>query len=198
LTHAAVVRLAVLGGCAVAAFTALVPMPAVAAGISPPPLVAAARLQGVFAMTGTITRAVGVPDESPGQSVQRLWTFTPLCQIGACAAVQLMRPREGGVDRVLLLRRSPGLYVGVGSFIAPARCHGVTYRKGMLVPFSISVQITGFGAVGPLVQATQLHAAYNNRKRINLTRCVAAPSYDAAVYGGAVVAVGTTRKVRRT
>ena len=48
------------------------------------------------------------------------------------------------------------------------------------MPFTITVQITAFGVLGPLVQATQLRATYRNRKRINLTRCVAAPSYDAA------------------
>jgi hypothetical protein len=172
--------------------------PALASGIAPPPLAAAARLQGVFGMNGTIRQAVGIPGERPGETVQRLWTFTPLCQTGACAAIQLVRPRVGGADRVLLRRRGPGLYAGVGTFLAPARCHGVSYRKGMLVPFTLSVQITGFNLLGPLVQATQVHATYHSRRRINLTRCVAAPSHDSAAYDGALVTVGATRKVPRT
>jgi hypothetical protein len=196
--RSAVARLAIGWACAAAAVSVAAAPAALAAGLSPPPLLAAARLQGVFAINGTITRAVGIPDERRGQAVQRLWTFTALCQTGACAAVQLDRPREGGADRILLKRRGPGLYKGVGSFIAPASCHGVSYRKGMLVPFTMSVRITAFGVLGPLVQATRVRATYRSRKRINLTRCVAAPSSDAAGYGGALVAVGATRRVPST
>jgi hypothetical protein len=177
---------------------ALIPAPAVAAALGPPPPVAAARLQGVFGMNGIITKAVGVPDEHPGQPVQRLWTFTPLCQTGACAAVQLVRPREGGADRILLRRQGPGRYQGAGRFTAAASCHGVSYRKGMVVPFTITVQITGFTVAGTLLQASQLRATYRNPKRINLTRCVAAPSHDAAVYAGSLVVAGATRRVPRT
>lgn len=196
--RAGVARLAIGWACAAVAVSVAAAPPALGAGLAPPPLLAAARLQGVFAMNGTITRAVGVPDERRGQAVQRLWNFTALCQTGACAAVQLLRPHEGGADRILLKRRGPGLYKGVGSFIAPASCRGVSYRKGMLVPFTISVRITAFGVLGPLVQVTRLRATYTNRKRINLTRCVAAPSSDAADYGGGLVAVGATRRVPRT
>jgi hypothetical protein len=162
-----------------------------AAGAPPPPLVAAARLQGVWGLNGLVTKAVGVPGERAGQTFTRLWRFTPLCQAGACTAILLQRPRVGGGDRILLQRRGAGFYTGVGTFVAPLRCQGRTFSRGALVPFTISVQITAAGQLGTLVQATQLHATYRNRKRINLTRCVPAPSYDSAGYGGALISVGT-------
>jgi hypothetical protein len=153
------------------------------------PLIDAARLQGVYAMNGTITKAVGVPGERAGQAVQRTWTFTPQCDTGACTSILLDRPRQGGSDQVVLQSQGGGYYTGEGSFAAPVRCHGRTYRHGIVVPFTISVQITAAGQIGSLVQATQLQATYRNRKRINQTRCVAAPSYDSAGYGGALVSV---------
>jgi hypothetical protein len=163
-----------------------------------PPLIAAAHLSGSFAMTGTVTRAVGVPGEHAGQTVLRLWSFLPLCEAGGCEAVLLARARAGGTDHLLLQRRSPGFYTGVGSFLAPSRCHGSTYRRGVLVPFTISVQITAAAPVDLEVQATEVRATYRNRRRINLTPCFAAPSYEAAGYLGAPLAAGAIRTVART
>ncbi|HEY3726061.1 MAG TPA: hypothetical protein VGL51_02735 [Solirubrobacteraceae bacterium] len=163
-----------------------------------PPLIAAARLSGSFVMSGTVTRAVGVPGERAGQTVLRTWSFVPLCEAGGCAAVQLARARPGGTDQVLLQRQGPGFYTGVGSFLAPSRCHGIVYRRGALVPFTISVRVTAAAPVGALVQATQVRATYRNRKRINLTKCFAAPSYDSASYLGAPLAAGAIRTVART
>jgi hypothetical protein len=153
--------------------------------------VAAARLEGKYSMSGVITKAVGVPGERAGQPLQRLWKFTPQCEEGACAVIQLRRERVSGVDKIRLESRGGGRYTGVGTFTAPQRCHGRTYRRGARVPFTISVQIIAAGEFGPLVQATQILATYRNRKRINLTRCVPAPSYDSASYGGVHIPVGT-------
>jgi hypothetical protein len=178
----------------VAAMLATVP----AARAAPvPPLIAAARLSGSFAMGGTVTRAVGVPGEHAGQTVLRLWSFVPLCEAGGCESVRLARTRPGGTDRLLLARQSPGFYTGVGSFLAPSRCRGTIYRRGALVPFTISVRITAAAPVGLEVQATQVRATYRNRRRINLTPCFAAPSYDSASYLGAPLAAGAIRTVAR-
>jgi hypothetical protein len=155
------------------------------ADVTPSPLLAAARLSGPFVMTGTVTKAVGVPQERPGDIVRRTWTFIPLCETGACANIELLRARAGGTDRVLLQRRGPALYSGVGTFLAPTHCHGRSYRKGALVPFTLTVRIVVAAPLPTGVQATGVAAVYRNRKRINLTKCFAAPSYDSARYLGA-------------
>jgi hypothetical protein len=151
------------------------------------PLIDGARLQGTYGMNGLVTEAVGVPGEQAGQAVQRLWKFSPQCQ--KCTAILLTRQRQSGADHVWLQPHGNGYYTGVGTFTAPVRCHGRTYPRGVLVPFTISVQITAAGQIGSLVQATQLHATYTNHKRINRTRCVPAPSYDSASYSGALISV---------
>ena len=44
--------------------------------------------------------------------------------------------------------------------------------------------ITAVKRVGASVSATHLRAFYTNRSRRNLTPCVSAPAYDAAIYHG--------------
>jgi hypothetical protein len=155
-----------------------------AAPSTPAPSPAAARLQGVFQLTGRITVAVDVRGEHVGQKVRRRWTFAPECATGACAAVRLTRQRTGGVDRLTLALRRPGYYTGSGSFYAPLRCGRRTLRHGELVPFTISVQITKAFVFGNAVLARQISATYTNRRRINLTRCVTPLIHDAARYRG--------------
>jgi hypothetical protein len=169
-----------------------------ATGAPANPLPAQARLGGVWSMLGEVTTAVGVPGEYRGESVTRAWTFTPLCPTGQCPTVALQRNRSGGIDSLVLARRSPGYYTGTGSFYAPVRCHRVSYRKGQLVPFTITVRITGAVATTAAVDATRITATYRNRKRIGLTRCVSPPSYDSARYEGVPAATPAITSVPST
>jgi hypothetical protein len=175
-----------------------VPSPAAAATAPPDPLAAQARLGGAWAMLGQVTRAVGIPGERRGETVSRTWTFTPLCPVGQCPTVALQRNRSAGTDSLVLTRRSPGYYMGTGSFYAPVRCHRVSYRKGQLVPFTITVRITAAVAAGAAVDATRVTATYRNRKRIGLTRCVSPPSYDSASYVGGPAPTSAIRRLART
>ncbi len=155
-----------------------------AAPSTPAPSPAVARLQGVFQLTGRITVAVDVRGEHVGQKLRRRWTFAPECPTGACAVVRLTRQRAGGVDRLTLVRRRPGYYIGSGSFYAPLRCGRRTLRQGELVPFAITVQVTRAVLIGGTVVASQISATYTNRRRINLTPCVTPLIHDAARYRG--------------
>jgi hypothetical protein len=182
---------------AVAALATLT-APLSAAAASPDPLLAQARLGGVWGMLGTVTKAVGIPGEHRGEKVSRTWTFTPQCVTGQCPTVALQRNRAGGTDSLLLTLRSPGYYTGAGSFYAAVRCRGISYAKGELVPFTVAVRITAAVATSAAVDATHVTATYRNRQRIGLTRCVSPPSHDSASYRGAPSATGAIRRVART
>ncbi len=162
-------------------------------------LLASARLQGIFAMTGVITDAVNAGGEHPGERVRRTWTFASSCPTGACPTVALLRTRNRTVppltDRLVLRRRSPGYYSGTATFLAPMRCGGQRYAKGEAVPFSITVRITAAQTTGGQVLASGVRAFYRNPQRIGLTRCVSAPAHDAARYTGRLVVApgGATR-----
>ncbi len=143
-----------------------------------------ARLGGTFAMSGTITVARHVRGERAGQHVARAWSFTPLCSTGQCPRVSLVRQRAGGTDHLVLSRTGPGQYAGSGRFYAPVRCGGRTIRNGESVPFTIKVTITAAAATPGGLVASALQASYVNPSRSNLTRCVAVPGRDAAVYDG--------------
>jgi hypothetical protein len=144
-----------------------------------------APLQGTFAMSGHVTVAVHVKGEHAGQSISRMWTFTPLCSATPCGSVSLTRSRLGGSDTLTLALQPSGNYIGTGRFYAPLRCRGRVRARGEAVPFTITVQITATTrtSAGALV-TTGIAATYTNRKRTNLTRCVALPSYDSATYVG--------------
>lgn len=162
-------------------------------------LLASARLQGVFTMSGRITDAVNAGGEHPGEVVRRTWTFTSTCPAGACPTVALTRTRSrtnpARVDQLVLHRRSPGFYSGTATFLAPVRCAGQRYAKGEAVPFSITVRVTAAQTVGGQVLASRVRAFYRNPQRIGLTKCVSAPAHDAARYAGKLVVApgGTTR-----
>ena len=162
-------------------------------------LLASARLQGVFAMSGLVTDAVNVGGEYRGELIRRTWTFSSTCPAGACATVALKRTRNRTdppkTDQLVLHRRSPGFYEGKGTFVAPMRCAGQSYAKGEAVPFSITVRVTAAATVGSQVLAGGVRAFYRNPRRIGLTRCVTAPAHDAARYTGRLVISpgGTTR-----
>jgi hypothetical protein len=153
----------------------------------PSPAPATARLTGQFQLTGRITVASGVRGERPGQKVTRMWTFTPRCAAGACRTIALVRARAAGNDQLLLKRRSPGYYVGNGTFYAPMRCGHRIYKKGAAVPFTIAVRVTRAVLAGSLNVASTIRATYTNRSRQNLTPCFAVLGHDAAAYQGHVV-----------
>lgn len=162
-------------------------------------LLASARLEGVFAMSGLVTEAVNAGTEHRGERVHRTWTFSSLCPSGACATVALKRTRSPSdparTDQLVLRRSSPGFYRGTATFIAPMRCGGRRYAKGEAVPFSITVRVTAATTIGDQVLASSVRAFYRNRRRVGLTRCVTAPAHDAARYMGRLVIspVATTR-----
>jgi hypothetical protein len=151
------------------------------------PVGATARLEGRFQLTGRITVARHVLGERVGQTVLRTWVFTPLCPAGPCQTVALTRQRAGGTDNLVLHLTTADNYTGTGTFYAPLRCGRRGYSRGESVPFTIRVQIMSATLVGGAPVAAGLSASYTNRRRINLTRCVAVPGHDAAVYQGNVL-----------
>jgi len=179
---------AVASALAVAGAAAAVVAPVAVAAAPPDPILGTARLAGTFQLAGRITTAVRVKGEHRGQNVLRTWSFIPGCQIGSCRTVGLLRRRSGGSDRIKLTRNQPGYYVGSGSFYAPLKCGGRTYRRGEAVPFTVTVTITAAlrDPTGVLV-ATRVNATYTNKSRRNLTRCVEIPGHDAATYHGHVL-----------
>jgi hypothetical protein len=162
----------------------------------PIPFLRMARLQGLFHVTGVVTAAVRVPGEHRGEHVSRTWAFIPSCPAaGVCPTIRLVRTRANGIDKLVLHRRRPDFYSGVGAFVAPARCGGRLYRHGEQVPFRITVRITAAVVQGTAIQATRFDASYRNRVRTGLTRCVSIPSYDSARYVGVAPPPGLTRNV---
>ncbi len=172
-------------------------------------LLASARLQGAFTMVGRVTDAVNAGGEHPGEIVRRTWTFTSPCPAGPCPTLTLVRTRNRAVppltDQLVLSERSPGLYSGAATFLAPARCAGTRYAKGEAVPFTIDVRVTAAQVIGGQVIATGVRGFYRSPRRIGLTRCVSAPAHDAARYTGTLVPApppaapaGATRSEPRT
>ncbi len=182
----------------------LVGAPAAAASV-PHALLAAARLQGFWTVSGVVTKSVNVPDERPGDLVTRTWALVPRCPTGACPTLMLVRQRGPGYDNVPLHSTGPGVYVGTGSFYAPAQCRGTLFRRGERVPYTIRIAITAVAQQpdGSVLAAT-FAAAYRNPRRVGLTRCYSAPSYDSASYTAAPAApppppaTGAIRSERRT
>ncbi len=169
-----------LVGCAVLA---------TAAAASGQPPVPATQLQGTFQMAGTVTDAQYVRGEHVGETVQRSWTFTPLCSVGTCPTVRLVRNRARGIDRLTLTAVGPRAYAGTAQFYAPLRCAGRIQRPGQAIPFQIRVHVTAIGpAPGGGTMATAITATYTNTSRLNLTRCVAVLGHDAASYTGTLAA----------
>ena len=132
--------------------------------------------------------AHNIKGERVGDRALRTWTFTPLCQTGACATVRLVRQRGTNLsDTVMLHLLGPGEYVGAGLFYAPLRCAGHTYPRGESVPFTIGVHVTAAALILGLDVATRITATYENSTRTNRTRCVHVPGHDAAAYHGHLV-----------
>jgi hypothetical protein len=172
--------------CAVAFAAALLSASQAAiAGVFPFGAPGIARLQGQFELDGTVTTAERILGERVGDSVDRIWSFTPLCPTGSCAQITLVRPRSNGTDTVVLERQTPGHYVGRGVFYAPLRCSRRTYPTGVRVPFSITVAVTQALVINGVTVSSRIAARYNNRSRMNQTPCVAGSlGHDAATYHG--------------
>lgn len=143
-----------------------------------------ARLEGSFRLHGRVTQAVQVRGVKRGQSVVRTWRFDSTCATGPCPAVTLRRSRGRAVDVLTLRRRAPGVYSGTGSFTVPLRCGDRTYRRGGLVPFTITVRISSVVTVQSTPFAMGISASYVNRRRINRTPCPGSIGHDAVAYTG--------------
>jgi hypothetical protein len=155
-------------------------MPAVVGADSP----VDGRLDGEFAMKGTITSATRVKGEHEGQKVSRTWLFTSKCDQGPCDQAVLHRHRgEKRVDRIVLDRKGPGEYAGKNKFHFPIRCAGRVHEHGGEVRVKIEVTITNVDADGV---ATDVEAKYTNPRRINHTQCGDDKDlgHDAASYKG--------------
>lgn len=148
-----------------------------------------ARLAGKFIMKGKITVADDVYGEHPGQHVKHTWTFIPNCPRGPCKRVTLRRRRSGQrkLDVLVLVRQSPGVYVGHHHFWVALSCAGQVVRHGGSANETITVRIVGTRVAGGTRFATNLSASYNNPSRANYTRCPGGIGHDAAVYGGRLI-----------
>ncbi len=175
---------AALGLVAAAALTGVMMVagaaPARAAGV------ADARISTTYLMHGRIVTAVRVQGEHRGQSITRRWTFRGLgCRGNVCRRLSLRRQRSANrFDRLTLLRIGVGTYAGSGRFASALRCRGRRYPRGLVVPYTIRVQVTQVVPVEGIGFAGQLSAVYINRRRIDHTRCPLGPSHDAAQYIG--------------
>jgi len=149
--------------------------------------VADARISTTYVMQGRIVTAVRVRGEHPGQSITRRWTFTgQQCAASVCARLSLRRERSAHrFDRLTLSRVGLGSYAGSGSFTSALRCRGRRYPRGLVVPYTVSVQVTQAVPVEGIAFAGQISAVYTNRRRIDHTRCPLGPSHDSAQYLGA-------------
>jgi hypothetical protein len=165
----------------VTALILIVPAPSALSAKAPRPAAGEASLQGYFLLTGRITSAVNVPGERVGQTLRRSWAFVPLCGVGVCSEVRLIRSGGRG-GTLVLVRRAPMVYVGTGSFAAPVRCASRRFPRGQTVPFSITVRILAAAPATTGIVATAIRATYTNPSRINHTPCVAIPGREAATY----------------
>ena len=149
--------------------------------------VADGRITTTYVMNGRIVTAVrGVRGEHQGQSVTRRWTFTGVgCSRSTCRRLRLRRQRGANrFDRLTLARVGVGSHVGSGRFSAALRCRGRRYPHGLVVPYTIRVDVAQVVPIEGIAFASQLTASYRNRRRIDRTRCPIGPSHDAAQYVG--------------
>ena len=148
-----------------------------------------ARLAGKFIMKGKVTFADNVYGEHSGQRVKHTWSFTPGCASGPCERVTLKRRRSGQrkLDVLVLVRQSPGVYVGHHHFWVALKCAGQVLAHGGRAKETITVKIVGARVVNGTRFATNVSASYDNPSRANYTRCPGGIGRDAAVYGGRLI-----------
>jgi hypothetical protein len=145
----------------------------------------ATQLAGTFQMSGRVTVAHLIRGEHVGELVQRTWTFTQMCATAPCATVGLVRSRASGGDTLTLTFLGPGVYAGTGVFYAPLRCAGQIYPTGEVIPFKITVHVTGTTPTpGGVPTVSAIRASYVNTSRANQTPCLALLGHDAARYTG--------------
>jgi PKD domain len=145
-----------------------------------------ARISSTYVMHGRILTAVRVRGEHRGQSITRRWTFTGLeCASSVCRQLRLRRQRSAHrVDQLTLSRVGVGSYAGRGRFSSGLRCRGRRYPHGLVVPYTIRVQVSRVVRVEGIGFAGRLSAVYTNRRRLDHTPCPLGPSHDAARYTG--------------
>jgi hypothetical protein len=103
-----------------------------------------------------------------------------------CPLLTLRRQRSANrFDRVTLSRVGIGSYAGNGRFTSALRCRGRRFPHGLVVPYTVRVQVTQAVGIEGIPFASRLSAVYTNRRRIDHTRCPIGPSHDAARYSGA-------------
>jgi PKD repeat protein len=158
----------------------------VAAGPARAAGVADARISTTFTMHGQIVTAVRVRGEHLGQSVTRRWMFIGLgCAGSVCRRLSLRRQRSANrFDHLTLSRVGVGSYAGSSRFSSALRCRGRRYPHGLVVPYTIRVQVTQAVGIEGIAFASRLAAVYTNRRRIDHTPCPIGPSHDAARYLG--------------
>lgn len=145
-----------------------------------------ARVTGVFAMNATVTSAVRVRGEHPGERLRRTWTLDPSrCHGSVCGRLRLERQRSAGIVELVRLKRTgPGRYAGSGAFDVALSCLGHVYRLGSRVPFRITLVVTAAVRVQGINFARRIKATYVNPARTDATPCPLGPSHDAARYTG--------------
>jgi PKD repeat protein len=162
-----------------------------ARGAEPAPASVDARVISAFVMHGRIVAAVRVAGEHPGEAITRHWTFAGRsCAGSVCRQLSLRRERSAHrFDRLTLGRVGVGRYAGSGRFFAALRCQGRLYRRGEVVPYGITVDVSQAVAIQGVQFARRLTATYTNRRRTDRTRCPIGPSHDAATYAGVTSAL---------
>ncbi len=167
------------------ACAALVLAPSAFAGTGGTGPGSAARLQGIWSMSGKVTRADNVRGERKGQRVKRTWTFTSSCASGACSKVSVRRERSSKqFDKLTLKRSGAAGYKGNGKFYVRLRCNGRTYNRGGIAYYTIRLSVTKSRTVQSKRFATAISASYNNTKRVNKTPCAGSIGRDAGTYTG--------------
>jgi PKD repeat protein len=145
-----------------------------------------ARVNAAFVMHGRISAAVRVRGEHRGQVITRQWTFTGRsCGRIVCQKLRLRRERSAHhFDTLVLVRVGVGRYAGSGRFFGGLRCRGRTFRRGLSVPFHITVSVIQAVTEQGIPFASVLSATYTNPRRTDKTACPIGPSHDAAHYTG--------------
>ena len=168
----------------VAASAAWARTPAFASGFLSIPALSGARLSGIYAVSGEVTNAVGIPGESAGQRVSR-WTFVSPCRSGACSTLGLRRQRASGTDALFLRRLAPwavrrlGQLSGSGPVPWPDLPGGGNGSFQLLVIVTAAAPGPGGGPV-----ATGFTATYTGDAHVGHTGCIQPPVHDAAAYSG--------------
>ena len=149
-----------------------------------------ARVLGTFVMRARVTVAVGVVDEQAGEILTRRWVIVARgCHEDRCSSLLLLRQRgDGRSSRITLRPTGPDRYAGRATFEVALLCAGRVYRNGSRAPYRIALRVTRTKRIGGIRFAQAISATYVNPARSDSTPCPLAPSHDAAVYTGRLIA----------